>query len=335
MRAFLLTCCVGWLMHRRPSSKHFVQQLQQRINRLEDVLAAHNITIDPQAMAIVRNNSSSDSHPPTPPNESQAAAVAIQPNTHQDATEMQALDAAGDKYEGLLPDFAFPVQLSQPAARPSFGPGLGSKSVPRPYEGITNSDKEKSFELSSRDPEETESRSQLKPEEILDRLCESKGQFSIGEGGQIQYYGSTLDFHSIPLLAPCTLDSDASALGCQDSALSGYPGLQQSLLDLFWLHPHPFLRILDRDAFLAGFRRGVRTPYFSQLLLTSISLRTIDLSDSPLAKNLTGYLLERAKEQLYIELEHPDLNTILSLLFLSNYFASQVDNGLGWLYIGD
>jgi hypothetical protein len=169
---------------------------------------------------------------------------------------------------------------------------------------------------------------------ILDHLSDNAGNFQAGHDGQIHYYGSTSDLSLQPLVRQPVLPVEGHDLGHTAGALCGYPAVQEKLLDLFWQYPHPYLRIPDRNGFMAGVRKGSRTCHFSQFLLTSILLRTIHHSDDQFIRGLASGLLERAKEQLYIEMERPDLNTILGLLYLSNYVADQQSTGLGWLYMG-
>jgi hypothetical protein len=155
-----------------------------------------------------------------------------------------------------------------------------------------------------------------------------KSCFRMSADGHIHYFGSTADYQ--PALVSPSQPSDSDV-----NVLSDFSNLQNSLLDLFWQHPHPFLRLFDREAFMSGIRRGKRTQYYSPFLLTCILLRSIHLSDAPLAKTLEPSLFEKAKEQLFMELERPDHTTALALQFLSTYVSGvQSRSCLGWLYIG-
>ena len=170
-------------------------------------------------------------------------------------------------------------------------------------------------------------------EALLDLLYQTSGRFRVNGGGEIHFFGSNSN-HPKAFVADDDSTSSSRTPCLWSNALGGFSALQDSLLDQFWAHPAPYIRLLDREAFMEGLKNGVRTPYFSPLLLTTVFLRALRFSDSPLACRLAPGLLERAQEQLAEESEDPGSTTVISLLMLSNYVASQSRQGLGWLYTG-
>lgn len=171
-------------------------------------------------------------------------------------------------------------------------------------------------------------------EDVFRKFSSWNGQFKVDNEGRTRYYGATSDHHTAyeSETTPDSIGVDSSA--SSSGVLSGYSSFQDHLLQLFFDHPHPFLRIPDREAFMAGVRRGRKTQWFSPFLLNCIVLRSLHLTDNPLAKRLEDGLFERVREQLFGELERPDHNTVLGLLFFATYITGQLKHGLGWIYVG-
>jgi hypothetical protein len=171
-------------------------------------------------------------------------------------------------------------------------------------------------------------------DDVFRKFSGWNGHFKVDNDGRISYYGATSDNHTSyeSETSPASVEVESSS--CSSSVLSGYSSFQQHLIELFFDHPHPFLRIPDREAFMDGLRRGRKTQYFSPFLLNCILLRSLHLSHNPLAKRLEEGLFERVREHMFNELEHPDHNTVLGLLFLSTYISGQLKHGLGWICVG-
>lgn len=170
--------------------------------------------------------------------------------------------------------------------------------------------------------------------DVLKKFSGRKSHLSMDYEGRTRYFGATSDhyssFQSEP--TPESIQSDSSV--GMGSVLSAYSGFQDKLLDLCWQNPHPFLRIPDRAAFMRGCRVGIKSHDFSPFLLNCILLRSLHLTDDRLAQKLEPGLFERVKEQLAVEMELPDHNTVLGLLFLATYVSGLLKSGLGWLYSG-
>lgn len=287
----------------RPSSKYQVQHLRERIAKLEEALSAKDGELGACNSASHNNVDASSSQ-----HNGLESFSGTGGHINQGYHSCLVNSGASAPRRPSLPPNPQPMPCPSP---PSLRPGVvgGEDSV---------------------DTDTTE----FGREAVLKKFSGWNGHFRIDDDGRTRYYGATSDHHT-------SYESEASpeSQGLVSSAsnpgvLSGYSKLQDHLLELFWEHPHPFLRLPDREAFMAGLQRGSRTRYFSPFLLNCVLLRSLHLSDNALAKRIEDGLFERVREHLFHELERPDHNTVLGLLFLSTYISGQLKHGLGWIYVG-
>ena len=226
--------------------------------------------------------------------------------------------------------FAGPVYLQDPEAGTKGDEGrmMTHFASDLALPSVSDQDTAESYAASSL---RTKPASKPRSEALLDLLYQTNGRFKVNGGGEIHFFGSSSDYYATSFMNEADPTSESRMWS---NALSGFSAMQESLLSQFWAHPAPYLRLLDQEAFMEGLKNGVRTPYYSPLLLTTVFLRSIRFCDSPLARRLAPELLERAQEQLAEESEDPGSTTVISLLMLSNYVSSQSRGGLGWLYTG-
>jgi hypothetical protein len=303
--SFILNDARKW-----PSSKRFVRQLQDRIEVLEAKLKEkeqHEVTT-----------------PATPPS-TRTSVAETQPVGSNHAIEPMADSHMGDMMAEniLIPEVLMPAPVAvTPMAAP---PSLDS----RDHEPISSTSQ---FRSSFRGGDETP---EFGREDVIKKFSGWRGNLKMDADGRTRFFGVTSDhftsFEPEPSNDYADIDSPISTA----SVLNGYGTFQETLMNLFWKNPHPFLRVPNREGFLAGLRSGRRTHDFSPFLLNCIILRSLHLTDSRLAKKLEPGIFERVKEQLSHELERPDHNTVLGLLFLATYVSGLLKSGLGWLYSGE
>ena len=286
-----------------PSSKRFVRSLQDRIEVLE--------------ARLKEKDHKEPTTPATPPSTSGASEARMQ---HAPQPSMEVLpdihmdDFAPQPFDEMP---AVPVPMPAPASH--------SSAEQRPPSSRANN-----F-VAPRPGDETP---EFGREDVIKKFNGWKGHLKMDADGRTRFYGVTSDHFTSFEPEPTTEYADADSPVSAASVLSGYGSFQETLLDLFWKNPHPFLRVPNREGFLAGLRMGRKTHDFSPFLLNCIILRSLHLTDSRLAKKLEPGIFDRVKEQLFHELERPDHNTVLGLLFLATYVSGLLKSGLGWLYSG-
>ncbi len=348
----------------RPSSKQFVHQLQDRITRLEALLEAQGQQRDCNSASHNQDQTCSDEsrrsdQPPlnvnnaskTPTVEPELVPKPIQETESlslEDLNFLNSLDQQFHDHNHGQPELELGSNLIfAPCAShdsqiipPKTTPGEANvrlahvdnrqqKQNPRTFDEQQNNNT--SWLPISEDPAHLAQRS----DELSDQLDSNKSHYKLGERGELHFFGPTSNYYALSLVSANSSSPESTTSRAHSEALPGYAGLQEQLLNLFWSHPSPYLYLLDRDGFMDGLKKGVRTPYYSPLLMTVVLLRALRLSDSSTALRLAPTLLDRAQEQLWEESEYPDLSTVIALCFLANYLSSQSRNGRGWIFMGE
>ncbi|KAK5045505.1 hypothetical protein LTR84_009123 [Exophiala bonariae] len=165
------------------------------------------------------------------------------------------------------------------------------------------------------------------------------------ENGQSRYFGPTSSLHLTEnvtsILSYCENISRAGS----DFEKEIPQAMQQYLLELYWNYQHNVMRIIHKEAFLAGLE-AARGPYYSRCLLLCILVSGARISANPEIRALsipsmdeehteTPALFRLAQDALEKELLNPSITTIQSLMLLSVLDCIQSDDMKGWLKSGE
>ena len=76
--------------------------------------------------------------------------------------------------------------------------------------------------------------------------------------------------------------------------------------------------------------------HFSPMLHNALVALALAFSDDPRFRDLQArkYYVEAAKSYMEAECQQPNISVVEALSFLGSFYASQGDQGLGFLYFG-
>jgi hypothetical protein len=181
----------------------------------------------------------------------------------------------------------------------------------------------------------------------VDDLTEAFGCFTLGDTGELRFFGASSNF-SIIQNPSLKVASSLEARSRGIAAARQSPGyfeppdeLQDHLLSLFWRWQNSWQYIVCRESFVRDLYVEKSGRYCTPLLLTAImalssryssrlELRT-DVADA----NTAGAIFaKQAKTMLDCEYEAPTTSTVQATAILGLYWASIDNEGLGFMYIG-
>lgn len=117
------------------------------------------------------------------------------------------------------------------------------------------------------------------------------------------------------------VDMDSARL--KSVLIDGYCRFQKCTVDL-----------VHRESFLAHRKEGVRSQYYSSFYENSALACSARLSTSAAVRALSSAYAKRAKADLVMELQDPNLATVQGMLLLSDYEMSEGHDRVGWIYCG-
>ena len=160
---------------------------------------------------------------------------------------------------------------------------------------------------------------------------------STDQKGQPRYFGYTSNMQVV-LTVPLSLPALPGALSKKGNSnheeVATSLGFQTHLVDLYFTYQNPALPIVQKDAFMDGWARQERTPYFSSFLLHCMLARSARLSDHPDAIALIPVYHNRIKSELLTQIEDPSIATIHALCLYGHFLGSMGDDRGCWLYPG-
>lgn len=182
-------------------------------------------------------------------------------------------------------------------------------------------------------------------ESIITRLCGTRNRLNSSiDNGQSRYFGPTSSLHLTENVASILSYCENVSRTGSDFEKEIPQAMQQYLLGLYWKYQHNVMRIIHKEAFLAGLE-AAQGPYYSHCLLLCILVSGARISANPEIRALsipsvdeehteTPALLKLAQEALDKELLNPSITTIQSLMLLSVLDCIQSDDMKGWLKSG-
>lgn len=208
---------------------------------------------------------------------------------------------------------------------------------------------------SVRDPSEAESSSptndtavlKLGGEDVIDELTDALGCFTLGDTGELRFFGASSNFSIIHNHSPRVASSgDARSRGI--AAARQMPGffepsdeLRDHLLELYWRWQNSWQYIVARESFVMDLYVHKNGRFCTPLLLTAIMALASRYSDRPELRtnpedaNTAGEMFtNQARTMLHHEYEAPTTSTVQAAGLLGLYWAALDREGLGFMYIG-
>ena len=196
-------------------------------------------------------------------------------------------------------------------------------------------------------PEESGSTAFPDPKSSVDDLTQAFGCFTIGDTGELRFFGASSNFSIIQnpsLKVASSLEARKQGIAAAQHNLGSFEPseeLRDHLLSIFWRWQNSWQYIVSRESFVRDLYVEKSGRYCTPLLLTAImSLSSryssrIELrmdSDDP---NTAGKMFaRRAKIMLDCEYEAPTTSTVQATAILGLYWAAIDNEGLGFMYIG-
>ncbi|KAJ5767226.1 uncharacterized protein N7511_004842 [Penicillium nucicola] len=184
-------------------------------------------------------------------------------------------------------------------------------------------------------------------ENPVDDLTQAFGCFTLGDTGELRFFGASSNF-SIIQNPSLKVASSLEARNLGITAAQQSPGyfkpseeLQDHLLSLFWRWQNSWQYIVSRESFVHDLYVEKSGRYCTPLLLTAIMALSsryssrIELRMDFTDPNTAGAIFARqAKTMLDCEYEAPTTSTVQATAILGLYWASIDNEGLGFMYIG-
>ncbi|KAJ4214389.1 hypothetical protein NW759_010407 [Fusarium solani] len=208
-----------------------------------------------------------------------------------------------------------------------------------PREGVSTAALETAFELSpSDDANQTES---------VDDLADALGCFTIGDAGELRFFGTSSNFD----LMPSTSLKVASSVQARHRGIEAAQQLptffeptdelRDHLLGLFWKWQNSWQYIVPRESFIVDLYVEKSGRFCTPLLLNAILALSSrysprpELRTDPEDANTAGHIFaDQAKTMLHYESEAPTTSTVQATALLGLFWASIDNEGLGFMYIG-
>ncbi|KAJ4249770.1 hypothetical protein NW762_012112 [Fusarium torreyae] len=184
-------------------------------------------------------------------------------------------------------------------------------------------------------------------EEAMDDLANALGCFTLGEIGELRYFGASSNFsiiqnHSIKV--PSSIQArnrGIEAARKMPKLFKPTDELRDHLLTLFWRWQNSWQYIVPRELFVRDLYVDKVGRYCTPLLLTAILAVSsrysprLELRTDPDDANTAGEAFAaQAKTMLHFEYEAPTTSTVQATALLGLYWASIDNEGLGFMFIG-
>ncbi|KAM0425798.1 hypothetical protein ACHAPT_009049 [Fusarium lateritium] len=183
--------------------------------------------------------------------------------------------------------------------------------------------------------------------ESVDDLADALGCFTIGDAGELRFFGASSNFDLMPSTS-LKVASSVQARYRGIEAAQRMPGyfeptneLRDHLLGLFWKWQNSWQYIVPRETFVIDLYVQKSGRFCTPLLLNAILALSsrysprLELRSNPEDANTAGQIFaDQAKTMLHYECEAPTTSTVQATALLGLFWASIDNEGLGFMYIG-
>lgn len=183
--------------------------------------------------------------------------------------------------------------------------------------------------------------------EEIDELAEALGCFTVGDAGELRYFGASSNFSIIQnhsLRVASSVDARARGITAAEQMPDYYvppDELRDHLLELYWRWQNSWQYIVARESFVMDLYVHKTGRFCNPLLLNAIlalssrySSRKELRTDPDNANTAGDRFAAQARVMLHQEYEAPTTSTVQATALLGLYWASVDREGLGFMYIG-
>jgi hypothetical protein len=111
--------------------------------------------------------------------------------------------------------------------------------------------------------------------------------------------------------------------------------LRRTLINIYFGIQPRFQPLVDQEMFLRDWVHHKRTPHYSQFLEDALLAFSTRHSTSTAVRKLGHKYAERCKSQISLELDNPNLASLLGFLLLGDFEAGRGRARIGWSYCGE
>lgn len=178
-------------------------------------------------------------------------------------------------------------------------------------------------------------------------LTDALGCFTIGDAGELRFFGSSSNFDIIQnhsLRVASSLEARMQGIAAARSLPEYYEpseDLRDHLLTLFWAWQNSWQYIVPREPFVRELYVSGPQRYCTPLLLNAILALAsrysdrVELRTDPGDANTAGSVFAaQAKTMLHYEYDAPTTSTVQATALLGLFWAAVDREGLGFMYIG-
>ncbi|KPM41104.1 hypothetical protein AK830_g5456 [Neonectria ditissima] len=188
---------------------------------------------------------------------------------------------------------------------------------------------------------------ELEDDETVDELADALGCFTLGDTGELRFFGASSNFDLVPNHS-LKVASSVEARNRGIAAARQMPGffepsdeLRDHLLAFFWRWQNSWQYVVPRESFVTDLYVTKSGRYCTPLLLTAILALAsrysprLELRTDPNDANTAGNIFAtQGKMMLQYEYEAPTTSTVQATALLGLFWASIDNEGLGFMYIG-
>ncbi|EXL96025.1 fungal-specific transcription factor domain-containing protein [Fusarium oxysporum II5] len=184
-------------------------------------------------------------------------------------------------------------------------------------------------------------------EEEMDDLANALGCFTLGEIGELRYFGASSNFsiiHNHAIKVPSSIQArnrGIEAASNMPDFITPSDELRDHLLEIFWRWQNSWQYIVPRELFVRDLYVEKNGRYCTPLLMAAILAMSsrysprLELRTDPDDANTAGEAFAaQAKTMLHYECEAPTTSTVQATALLGLYWATIDNEGLGFMYIG-
>ncbi|RBR17376.1 hypothetical protein FVER53590_11865 [Fusarium verticillioides] len=222
----------------------------------------------------------------------------------------------------------------------------GDPGTPDSTKGSSNCDHEEvafvsSTQASQPDPNSTTS------EEDMDDLANALGCFTLGEIGELRYFGASSNFsiiHNHAIKVPSSIQARNRGIEAANNMpdfITPSDEMRDHLLEIFWRWQNSWQYIVPRELFVRDLYVEKNGRYCTPSLMAAILAMSsrysprLELRTDPDDANTAGEAFAaQAKTMLHYECEAPTTSTVQATALLGLYWATIDNEGLGFMYIG-
>ncbi|KAF4340293.1 pathway-specific regulatory nit-4 [Fusarium beomiforme] len=184
-------------------------------------------------------------------------------------------------------------------------------------------------------------------EDEMDDLANALGCFTLGEIGELHYFGASSNFsliqnHSIKV--PSSIQARNKGIEAANQMpdfVTPSDELRDHLLEIYWRWQNSWQFIVPRELFVRDLYVDKSGRYCTPLLMAAILAMAsrysprLELRTDPDDANTAGEAFAaQAKTMLHYECEAPTTSTVQATALLGLYLATCDSEGIGFMYIG-